>query len=84
MVWVGEMAVDPELKLAWVPIPLSMLTLAAPATDHDKAAFWPDVMEAGEALNEEITGAAVAVQATVREGVMVTSVGLDATRVTYE
>jgi hypothetical protein len=41
-------------------------------------------MEAGEALNAEITGAAVAVQAMVREGVMVADVGPDGARVTYE
>ena len=84
VVWVGETVAVPEDRLAWEPTPLSMLTNEAPETVQGREEDWPVVIEAGEAVNSEMTGALVAVQATAVVGVTVTEVGPVAVKETYE
>ena len=63
VVCVGE--TDLEVRFVTEPMPLSIDKEVAPETVQDKAEDCPEVMEAGEALKTEITGAPGALMVTV-------------------
>jgi hypothetical protein len=80
----GVTVAEPLGRLAKDPTPPSMLAVTAPATDQDRVAERPAVMDVGDALNTEISGGTPPAQAEVADGVTMTAAGLDAVNVTYE
>jgi hypothetical protein len=80
----GVTVAEPLGRLGRDPTPPSMLAVTAPATDQDRVAERPAVMDVGDALNTEISGGTPPAQAEVEDGVTVTTAGLDAVNVTYE
>jgi hypothetical protein len=80
----GVTVAEPLGRLARDPTPPSMLAVIAPATDQDRVADRPAVMDVGDALNTEISGGTPPAQAEVADGVTVTAAGLDAVKLTYE
>ena len=57
---VTEGETDLEVRFVTEPMPLSIDKEVAPETVQDRVEDWPEVMEEGEAVKEEMAGALAA------------------------